>query len=84
MADKTPRPGNEADFAAGPDPETMTFEAATSELESLIRTIEAGEIGLEASLAARRRGEALIRRCRGVLDRAEEELMHAESADDQP
>ena len=56
-----------------PSPEEMTFEQATAELESLIEQIESGEMGLEASLTARRRGDALIRRCRAVLETAEQE-----------
>lgn len=59
-----------------PKPEDMTFEQATEELEAIIERIESGEIGLEESLAQRQRGEALIRRCRAVLDRAEQELEH--------
>jgi exodeoxyribonuclease VII small subunit len=57
-----------------PNPEKMSFEEATEELEAIIERIEAGEIGLEESLAERRRGDALIRRCRAVLDQAEQEL----------
>jgi exodeoxyribonuclease VII small subunit len=60
-----------------PDPETMRFEAAIEELEAIIEQIESGEIGLEESLAARRRGEALIRRSRTILDVAEQELEQA-------
>lgn len=58
----------------GPAPSKMTFEAAITELEALIERIEEGEIGLEDTLAARRRGAALIQRCRAVLDCAEQEL----------
>jgi exodeoxyribonuclease VII small subunit len=57
-----------------PDPEKMSFEEATEELEAIIERIEAGEIGLEESLAERRRGDALIKRCRSVLEQAEQEL----------
>ncbi|MHC5113827.1 MAG: exodeoxyribonuclease VII small subunit [Planctomycetota bacterium] len=57
-----------------PDPAKMSFEQATEELEAIIERIEAGEIGLEASLGERRRGEALIKRSREILDAAEEEL----------
>jgi exodeoxyribonuclease VII small subunit len=56
------------------DPAKMTFEQATEELESIIERIESGEIGLEESLTERRRGDALIKRCRAVLDAAEQEL----------
>ena len=57
-----------------PQPAEMSFEEATRELEAIIERIEAGEIGLEQSLAERRRGDALIRRCRSILDAAEQEL----------
>ena len=57
-----------------PKPESLTFEQAVAELEQIIEQIEEGEIGLEQSLAEKRRGDALIRRCREVLDHAEQEL----------
>lgn len=57
-----------------PDPEKMSYEEAIEELESIVERIERGEIGLEESLAERRRGEALIKRCRGILEHAEQEL----------
>jgi exonuclease VII small subunit len=74
MAQKQPR-----------DPAEMTYEEAQSELEEIIRRIDAaqddpadgsgaGGMGLEAMLAARRRGMALVERCRTILDRAESEL----------
>ena len=52
----------------------MSFEQATEELEAIIERIEQGEIGLEESLAERKRGERLIGRCRAILDAAEQEL----------
>jgi len=55
-------------------PEEMTFEAATSELEAIVTRIESGDIGLEEALAERRRGDALLKRCRAILDAAEQEL----------
>ncbi len=58
----------------GPTPESMSFEQAVEELESIIERIEQGQIGLEESLAQRRRGDALIKRCRSVLDAAVQEL----------
>ncbi|MHC5005388.1 MAG: exodeoxyribonuclease VII small subunit [Planctomycetota bacterium] len=61
---------------SSPAPAELTFEEALAELEQIIEDIEAGEIGLEASLAARRRGESLIARCRSILDVAEQELEH--------
>jgi len=55
-------------------PEEMSFEAATSELEAIVTRIESGDIGLEEALAERRRGDALLKRCRAILDAAEQEL----------
>ena len=63
-------------------PEEMSFEQATEELEAIIERIESGEIGLEESLAERRRGESLIRRCRAILDAAEQELKQIEPGDE--
>ncbi len=55
----------------------LTFEQAMEELELIIDRIERGEIGLEESLAQRKRGDALVKRCRTVLDAAEQELQQA-------
>jgi len=64
------------------DPAEMTYEEAQAELDEIIRRIDAaqdeqsegGGIGIEAMLAARRRGMALIERCQRILERAEQEL----------
>jgi len=64
-------------------PEKLTFEQAVAELESIIEQIEQGEIGLEESLKQRKRGDGLIKRCRAILDAAEQELEEAHP-DDQP
>jgi exodeoxyribonuclease VII small subunit len=53
----------------------LSFEQAMEELEAIIERIEQGQIGLEESLAQRKRGDGLIKRCRAVLDQAEQELM---------
>ncbi len=54
--------------------ESMTYEQALGELESLIDRIEQGEIGLEESLTEYRRGAALLKRCRGILETAEQQI----------
>ena len=53
---------------------SMTYEQALAELEALIERIERGEIGLEESLAEYRRGAALLKRCRAILDTAEQQI----------
>jgi exodeoxyribonuclease VII small subunit len=57
-----------------PDPQEMSYEQAIAELESINERIERGEIGLEESLAAYRRGVALAKRCNSILDSAEQDL----------
>ncbi len=54
--------------------ESMTYEQALGELESLIDRIEQGEIGLEESLNEYRRGADLLKRCRGILETAEQQI----------
>ena len=63
------------------DPAKLSFEDATAELETIIERIESGDIGLEESLAQRKRGEELLKRCRAVLDQAEQELEQIEGAE---
>jgi exodeoxyribonuclease VII small subunit len=80
MARANARSGDGADAAAaggeGAPVENLTFEQAMEELEAIIDRIEQGAIGLEESLVQRRRGDALVKRCRDILDRAEQELKH--------
>jgi exodeoxyribonuclease VII small subunit len=59
---------------SAPDPEKMSFEQAIEELESIIERIEQGKIGLSGSLAEYQRGAALLKRCRGVLEVAEQQI----------
>jgi exodeoxyribonuclease VII small subunit len=57
-----------------PDPQTMSYEQAIAELEAINTRIERGEISLEESLAAYRRGVALAKRCNSILETAEQEV----------
>lgn len=57
----------------------LPYEQAVEELEAIIERIESGEIGLEESLAEYERGTHLIRRCRAVLDRAEQKIMELDA-----
>ena len=63
---------------------SLSYEQALGELESLIARIEQGEIGLEESLAEYRRGAALLKRCRGILETAEQQIeeLTADERDD--
>ncbi len=60
--------------APGGTPDDIDFEKAIEQVEKIIQRIESGEVGLEKSIAEYERGAALIKRCREVLDRAEQKV----------
>ncbi|MEM8495564.1 MAG: exodeoxyribonuclease VII small subunit [Planctomycetota bacterium] len=66
---------------ADPKPESLSFESALAELETLIERVESGEIGLEEAIAQYERGSALVKRCRSVLDVAEKRIAELTAAD---
>ena len=55
------------------DPQ-MRYEAALKELESLVMAMESGKLSLEETLAAYRRGAALLKHCQGVLAQVEQQV----------
>ncbi|MFZ5541087.1 MAG: exodeoxyribonuclease VII small subunit [Pseudomonadota bacterium] len=58
-----------------PKPVTeLTFEQALDELDALVRRMEAGDLALDDSIAAYRRGAELARYCQGKLAAAEQEI----------
>jgi exodeoxyribonuclease VII small subunit len=61
----------------------IPFEEALSELESLVETMEKGELSLEESLESFERGVALTRICQQALKTAEQkiEILTANSSD---
>jgi len=63
------------------DLSTISYEVALAELESIIARIEAGDVALDESLRQYRRGAALVRRCRDVLDKARSEIERIAVAD---
>lgn len=54
-----------------PDIETLSFEQALAELESIVQQLESGEVELEKSIAIYERGAALRAHCEGKLKNAE-------------
>ena len=54
-----------------PNPETLTFEQALSELETIVQKLERGDVPLEESIAIYERGDALKKRCDALLKQAE-------------
>jgi exodeoxyribonuclease VII small subunit len=57
-----------------PSDANLSFEEALSRLEQLIARIESGEVGLEKAIAEYERGVTLIRRCKDILQKAEQRV----------
>jgi len=58
--------------AAPQQPES--FEAASAELEKIVAAMEAGQMSLEASLAAYQRGAELLQYCQNKLQSAQQQV----------
>lgn len=63
-----------------PDPDSLSYEQAVEELEHIVEQIESGEASLEESMKLYERGTCLLRRCRSVLDQAEQRLSELDPA----
>jgi exodeoxyribonuclease VII small subunit len=55
-----------------------TFEQALDELDALVRRMESGELTLDESIAAYRRGAELARYCQARLAQAELDIKQLE------
>lgn len=53
---------------------TLNFEQAYSELESIVAQMESGQMPLEASLAAYKRGNLLLEFCQKSLAEVEQQV----------
>jgi len=52
----------------------LSFEQALDELDALVRRMEAGEMALDDSIAAYKRGAELAKFCQAKLAAAEQEI----------
>lgn len=77
----SPRSKSDGADAASTDTANLSYETALAELESIIARIESGSVSLDESLNQYKRGAALVRRCREVLDRAKVEVERIAAAD---
>ena len=59
---------------AKPPESPRTFEAALTELEALVASMESGQLPLQESLAAYKRGAALIAFCQAALTDAQQQV----------
>jgi exodeoxyribonuclease VII small subunit len=60
-------------IAAGDTP-PGSFESALSELEALVARMESGDLTLEQSLSAYKRGATLLQYCQGALNDAQQQV----------
>ena len=56
-----------------------SFEAAVTELEDIVRAMEAGQISLEQALDHYQRGVGLLRYCQDTLRNAEQRVRQLEA-----
>jgi exodeoxyribonuclease VII small subunit len=52
----------------------LKFEDAIGRLEEIVGKIETGDVSLEMSLEQYEKGMALIKHCKGILQRAEKKI----------
>ncbi len=58
--------------SSAPKPvDELTYEAAFAELESIVAALESETRSLDESMALYERGQALVKRCADLLDKAE-------------
>jgi exodeoxyribonuclease VII small subunit len=74
MSKQPRKPAKPAAPPADPALDAMGYEEAIEELEAIIGRMEQGETPLEDSLREYARGDALVRRCRQVLDQAQQRI----------
>lgn len=65
-------------MAQQPAPPPKSFEAAVSELESIVREMESGTISLEQALEQYQRGMGLLKFCQDTLANAEQRIRQLE------
>ena len=56
------------------DPAPLSFEQALAELEKIVSRMESGDLSLEQSLAAHKRGLELARFCQQRLETAQQQV----------
>ena len=59
---------------AGKSQDPATFESALAELERIVASMEAGQMPLEQSLAAYKRGAELLKFCQSALQDAQQQV----------
>ncbi len=68
------KPSESAANAATTTPAAPSFENALRELEGIVAAMESGQMPLQESLDAYKRGMDLLRQCRDTLGAAEQQI----------
>lgn len=61
-----------------------SFEAALAELETIVQNMENGQLSLENSLTAYKRGSELLKFCQQTLTQAEQQIAVLENGELRP
>ena len=64
--------------------EKLTFEEAMQEMQAIVATMRAGELTLEQSVKAYKRGKDLSARCQMLLNQAAEVVKKLEDGSEEP
>ena len=62
--------------------EELSFEQAMKRLDEIVKELERGEVSLNDSMQLFEEGTALIRRCTGLLDAAEQQVVRLKKGPD--
>ena len=62
-----------------PNPDKMSFEEASEELDAIVKRIDAGEADLETMMNEHKRGQLLVTRCKKLLEDAEQQIKTMEA-----
>ena len=58
---------------------TQNFESALAELEKIVSQMESGQLPLEETLSAYKRGAELLQYCQSELERAQQQVLVLEN-----
>lgn len=61
----------------------LNFEQAMQRLDAIVKELEKGEVSLDGSMKLFEEGTALIRRCGGLLDQAEQQVLRLKKGPDE-
>jgi exodeoxyribonuclease VII small subunit len=59
----------------------MSFEEAVGELDSIVKKIDSGDSTLEVMMAEHTRGQLLVKRCKDLLEDAEQQIQKMDAKD---